>query len=261
MVSLVSPCCIHSSTTEVSRPSMKLHLASTLLETLIEHPDAVFAHKVKTSTLAVDVCQSIFHIDAIDLVEDYLEWRGIQSDSNPVAAALFGRSSSTEITLARIFRRLTGWTPLEYAATVNPNHVGSLLQRGEDATMGAPLALAAGRYNVSIFKPLVEAGARVNAYDFRGMTALHYACYRLNIDTLKTLIQCAEHKIDWEARTRDGRNLNALQLAEASPCHARRSTSKVQELLDILRAHIPETHEELNDGDEPVRMPGRFGIA
>ncbi|KAI0690955.1 hypothetical protein BC835DRAFT_154792 [Cytidiella melzeri] len=241
--------------------SMKMLLAYASLETLIQHPDAVFAHQVKTSPVAVDLCQSIFHMDAIDVVEDYLEWQGIQSDSNPVAAALFGHSSSMDITLSDIFRRLTGWTPLEYAAIYHPNHADSLLQRGEDATMGAPVAEAADLGNLSIIKPLVEAGARVNAYNRQGMTALHYACRWLNIDTLKTLIQCAEHKIDWEARTRDGRNLNALQLAEASPCHARRSTSKVQELLDILRAHIPETHEELNDGDEPVRMPGRFGIA
>ncbi|KAI0690957.1 hypothetical protein BC835DRAFT_153399 [Cytidiella melzeri] len=234
-----------------------LRLASTSLETLIEHPDAVFAHKVKTSTLAVDICQSIFHIDAIDLVEDYLEWRGIQSDSNPVAAALFGRSSSTEITLAKIFRRLTGWTPLEYAATVNPNHVGSLLQRGEDATMGAPLAVAVDWDNASNIKPLVEAGARVNAYNRLGMTALHHACHQLNIDTLKALIQCAgEDEIDWDARTRDGRNFNALQVAEASPAHSLTSTGEIQELFDILGAQIPEPYEELHDGDEPVRMPG-----
>ncbi|KAI0687375.1 ankyrin repeat-containing domain protein [Cytidiella melzeri] len=237
---------------------MKLRLALASLETLIEHPDAVFAHQVKTSTLAVDICQSIFHMDAIDVVEDYLEWRGIQSDSNPVAAALFGHSSSTEITLARLFRRLTGWTPLEYAAAYHSKHVESLLQRGEDATMGAPVALAVAWDNASNIKPLVEAGARVNAYDVRGMTALHHACYWSNIDTLKALIQCAEHEIDWEARTRDGTDMNALQVAEASPYHASRSTSKFQELFDILRAHIPEPYEELHDGDEPVRMPGSF---
>ncbi|KAI0684873.1 hypothetical protein BC835DRAFT_589903 [Cytidiella melzeri] len=245
--------------TEVSRLSTKLMLALASLETLIEHPDAVFAHQVKTSTLAVDICQSIFHMDAIDVVEDYLEWRGIQSDSNPVAAALFGHSSSMDITPSAIFRCLTGWTPLEYAAAYHSKHVESLLQRGEDATIGAPLAEAADRDNVSIFKPLVEAGARVNAYDVIGMTALHHACRWLKIDTLKALIQCAgEDEIDWEARTRDGRNLNALQLAKASPFHSLTSTSKFQQLFDILRAHIPEPYEELHDGDEPVRMPGSF---
>ncbi|KAI0690962.1 hypothetical protein BC835DRAFT_153345 [Cytidiella melzeri] len=259
MVSLVSPCCIHSSMTEVSRPSMKLVLAFASLETLIEHPDAVFALQVKTSTLAVDVCQSIFHVDAIELVEDFLDWRGIESDSDPVTATLFGHSSSTKITLAKIFRRLTGWTPLEYAAAYHSKHVESLLQRGEDATMGAPVAFAADWDNASNIKPLVEAGARVNAYDFRGKTALHHACRQLKIDTLKALIQCAgEDEIDWEARTRDGRNLNALQLAKASPFHSLTSTSKFQQLFDILRAHIPEPYEELHDGDEPVRMPGSF---
>ncbi|KAI0687383.1 hypothetical protein BC835DRAFT_1419898 [Cytidiella melzeri] len=238
---------------------MKLLLAYASLETLIEHPDAVFAHKVKTNTIAVDICQSIFHVDAIDLVEDYLDWWGIESDSDPVAAALLGYSSSTDITNLDMFQSLTPWTALEYAAAFYPKHVESLLQRGEDAKMKAPLATAAHWDNASIIKPLVEAGASVNAYNRQGMTALHYACYRLNIDTLKTLIQCAgEDEIDWEARTRDGRNLNALQVAKASPFHSWHSKSDIQELFDILCAHIPEPYEELHDGDEPVRMPGSF---
>ncbi|KAI0688282.1 hypothetical protein BC835DRAFT_323980 [Cytidiella melzeri] len=196
-------------------------------------------------------------MDTIDLVEDWLEWRGIPSDSDPVAAALLGHSSSMDFTLSDIFRRLTGWTALEYAALSHPHHVESLLQRGEDATMGAALASAADRDNVSIFKPLVAAGARVNAYNRIGMTALHYACHYLNIETLKALIQCTgEDEIDWEARTRDGRNLTVLQLAEASPYHSWTSTSEIEEFSDILRAHIPEAYEELHDGVEPVLMPG-----
>ncbi|KAI0685601.1 hypothetical protein BC835DRAFT_1421093 [Cytidiella melzeri] len=97
---------------------------------------------------------------------------GIQSDSEPVAAALFGYSSSTALTSSDIYQRLTGRTPPGYAAEYLPNHVESLLQRGEDATVGCPLTMAANWGSISIIKPLVEAGARVNAYHTRKISSL-----------------------------------------------------------------------------------------
>ncbi|KAI0685833.1 hypothetical protein BC835DRAFT_488992 [Cytidiella melzeri] len=151
---------------------------------------------------------------------------------------------------------------LEYAAGYLPNHVESLLRRGEDATVGCPLAIAADWGSISIIKPLVEAGARVNAYHTRlGLTALHIVCHNMDNVAFKALIQhTGEDAIDWNARTLDVKG--PLQLADASFAeYGYRSTVDLQELFDILRAHVFERCEELHDGDEPFWMPGGTATA
>ena len=114
-----------------------------------------------------------------------------------------------------------------------------LVVGGEDATIDATVAAAAGSGRSELIKPLLDAGADVNMRDGYGRTALHLACSWYNYSTFFELLRWAEDDIDWNARTPYGQNaLHLFDLSISNGFTAHLSQSQIDEIHAVLRAHI-----------------------
>lgn len=216
-----------------------------------------FARQIQTDPLLIDICQSALSIDVSDVAMDVLEL----CDNADELRAMLGFSSSSNqlncsLDTASIVTQLTSCTPLEYSIRyMTPADVLQTLANSADTSCGAPIAFAAWRGYDDLLKPLLDAGADINAIDEGGRSALYWACYYARSDTLGTLIEHAGDRINWHARTRDGRSRNALEVAKASIYWHERPHSWPDKMFVILRDH------GLGDGDEddgPLMMPGGF---
>lgn len=102
-------------------------------------------------------------------------------------------------------------------------------------------------------KPLLDAGANVNARDVRGCTALHRACYFGRYECLKELVRWADVDVDWDARTPDEKN--ALDLVQVG---MRMGYVDVHELQDFEAILQPRVHAVDELEDMAMKMPGAF---
>lgn len=142
------------------------------LATLLEHPTAIFAHQVRTSTLVIELCQSVLGIDIADIVEDGLDMAQCSEatrlaltqplrDSPPETARMItdasGRSSTLEYVVDNV--------PVDFAIR--------LIREGRMPLDGAPLAFALSVDHVPVVEALLAAGADVNAHNWKGWTVLH----------------------------------------------------------------------------------------
>lgn len=209
----------------IRTPSTKTLLFYSSLETLLGHSDAtVFSRLASTSQVAIDICQSIFRVDILDIAEDALD--EVERDSEydvlatrtslglvttitshlaPVTSTL---SSPTMKPLGRaaLLDVLAHESPLEYAVRHKDSaYVLKMLEDGEDASGGSPLAAAISYSRAILIRPLLKAGARVNAIDKHGMTALHWACWAAETESLAALVEGAEADIAWDQRTKEGK--------------------------------------------------------
>lgn len=149
------------------------------MATLLEHPAAEFTHRVKTSPVALDICQSTFGMDITDVVAEALDDAQIPTAARSLFSKLSHLETSSEVSrteVSRLLHSTLGITALEYAFLhMSLSDVVRLLQQGEDASLGAPLVYAAWRDAPELVKPLLQAGANVNACNACGWTALHWA--------------------------------------------------------------------------------------
>jgi len=160
---------------------------------------------VRTNAAAISIFRSLFNIDAMDALEDYLDrYRSKHADISSLLASL-SDAESNSISRPAVFD-VIGYTPLEYAAQVSPGSVLSLLKDGEDATRGPILVYTTGNGMSSLMKLLLDAGADVNMTDSWDYTALLEACSLCCYQDFVELHRWAENVIDWEVRAPDGRN-------------------------------------------------------
>ncbi|KAI0085527.1 hypothetical protein BDY19DRAFT_439453 [Irpex rosettiformis] len=215
-----------------------------------------FIASATTSPVAIDIFRSLLDIDTVDAIEEYLERRRVTG-----AEALLGLNDDTEVNRSdqdqsstsslpvSTFRSLTSFTPLEYATILAPQYVLQLIERGEDAVAGAPLCYAVGWEHLDFIKPMLDAGANVNARDPRGRTALHYVCFYGRYSGFRELLRHADHAIDWNARTPSGQN--ALDLLHEGVSSQTLPASEFNDFVDTLKARV-------RDLDDSLSMPGAF---
>ncbi|KAI0339164.1 ankyrin [Trametopsis cervina] len=211
-----------------------------------------FATSVKTCPVSMEIFRSLLDIDILDAMEEYIDRKG-----SPNVHKLLGleETDNTQPPSDKFsaFRSLTTFTPLEYATILSPDNVMPLLARGEDASSGAPLCYAVGWGHTDFIKPMLDAGADVNARDNRGMAVLHYVCYYARYQSLQELLRWADQDIDWNARTRNGKN--ALDLVKESVSFDDLPSSELEGFMSILEGRV--NMEE--DDDEPCsKIPGAF---
>lgn len=214
-----------------------------------------FVNQIQTDPVSVEICKSVFGIDMSDVAMDVLE---LCPNVDELQAALRFRTSPGQLNCSldidSALAQLTGYTRLEYSTYfMAPEDVLQGLANGADASYGAPVALAAWCEKTTLLKPLLDAGADINAAGSAGFSALHWACYYANLCTLDVLVQLADDKIDWHARTRDRKNVNALQVALQSPYWNIRPSLWRDKMFTILREHGLKDEDE---DDEPLKMPG-----
>lgn len=226
------------------------------LASLIENPTADFTNAVRTSSLAIDVCQSILGIDIADVIEDVL------TEPQYASARVLLQQPSSDTPphapyqeVALVFNELEEDALLDYTIWHLPESFTlELLQRGDLPMSAAPLAYAARRNGVRLIEALLDAGGDVNACDAMGWTALHYTAYLCQVTFLKALVKLVEHEIDWHVRTPEGHS--SLQLAKMSCYLSWKPPSKREEFFAIFRKHIAD---ELDLSEEsPLRIPGAF---
>lgn len=224
---------------------------------LLEQTGRGFANSVKTSTIAVEIFRSLLDIDLLDALQDYLDRRGLTQTHEILLGLAGSHNALSALDEFAAFRSLTGFTPLEYAAILAPHRVLPLLARGEDASAGAPLCYAVGWGHTGFIKPLLDAGADVNARDKRGMAVLHYVCYYARYNSLLELLRWADHAIDWDASTREGKN--ALQLVKESVSFDDLPPAELEGFDAILHAHVGRMRmEEEEEFDMSFKMPGAY---
>lgn len=226
------------------------------LASLLDQPVSSFMYEVRTSTLAIDLCRSIFDVNIVDIVEDILARPAYQKVAQLLLQEPAANVSMGEILpeVATVQDLVLGFSPLEYVIRYLPQTAAlRLLRNGEDASKGAPLSAAAWQNDISLVKPLLDSGANVNAADHAGWTTLHTASHGMYSLLLETVVAHAHDGIDWQARTREGKN--ALQLAKESPFLDARPPSECKRVFAILREHISDDDD---DDDEHLEMPGAF---
>ena len=209
---------------------------------------------VRTNAAAISIFRSLFNIDAMDALEDYLDrYRSKRADISGLLASL-ADAECNSISRPAVFD-VIGYTPLEYAAQVSPGSVLSLLEDGEDATRGPILVYATGNGMSSLMKPLLDAGADVNMTDSWGYTALLEACSLCCYQDFAELHRWAEDIIDWDVRAPDGRN--ALDLFESGVMDGM-ATDLTQSQIDEFRAILVAHVHSVEGSDGRLDMPGSF---
>lgn len=224
---------------------------------LLERTGQQFANSVKTSTIAIEIFRSLLGMDLLDALQDYVDRRGL-SEKHQALLGLGDHSTRGPLSApeaSEAFHTLTEFTPLEYSAILAPQQMLSLLARGEDASVGAPLCYALGWGHTELIKPLLDAGADVNARDQHDMVPLHYVCYYARYGALVELARWAKDTIDWNART--GRGKNALQLLRESISFDSLSTEELVGFEAVLNAHVTRMEDE-EDFDPSFNAPGAY---
>lgn len=233
------------------RDTAKRLLFRLSLATLLKYPAAKYVHRVRTSVVALEVCQSTFGMDIMDVVAEALEDAQVPGDT----ISHFTDTSCPDkpLDVPCILNSTLGITTLEYAMLhMSLQDASQLLRQGADASAGAPMVYAAWRNAPDLVRPLLTAGADVNACNTCGWTALHWASNGVCLAFLRTLVHCAGDEIDWDVRTPEGKT--ALQVAQESPYLCVRSRSDVEEFFAVLRAHNVEDSSD----DGALDMPGMF---
>lgn len=93
--------------------------------TLLQSPDEVFANRVRTSPVAVDICQHVFGTDIMDMVEDVLS----SNDVPNIGRAALGMSPQSIVDVSDASGNCTLWDlirpPIQYTVmyTVAQNEV------------------------------------------------------------------------------------------------------------------------------------------
>lgn len=240
--------------------SAKDYLVLMSYKFLLEQTGRGFANSVKTSSIAVEIFRSLLDMDLLDALQDYLDRRGLTQKHQILVGLDEDQTQDPLSALDRleVFRSLTGFTPLEYSAILAPDQMLALIARGENASAGAPLCYALGWGHTDLIKPLLDAGADVNARDWKGMTALHYVCYYARYSSLVELAHWAEDSIDWDACTADGKN--ALRLLRESVALDELEPAQRNGFEAILNAHegqvrVEEDEEEV---DVSLKTPGAY---
>lgn len=229
-------------------------------------PNETFAHRIRVTSFAIDICQSAFGVDVAEVAEDVLDQMGIPH----AMKAVLGFGPQTQATdspsppVGSILQALTRFTPLEYCIYYQTiDDTLRLLERGEDATAGAPVAVAASRPSrgePAFLKPLLAAGADVNR-KLSGRSPLLWACWYANIDVLRELRDLAGEEIDWIATSPEGKD--ALDIVTKSPYLSELSLPEREEFFTILRERaLGKEFKEEDDEDYSLRMPGawRWGV-
>lgn len=241
----------HLNLTSVCSASAKTMLFLASLATLIENPAQSYAHSIQSHPISINICRSVFGMDLASIVLDILDGR---CHAHKLQAALgFNCSAGGCWCIKSLWRQLTGVTRLEYAIYyIGQQCALQLLEQSEDASWGAPLVAAVLRGYDGLLRPLLDAGADINAHA-QGFSTLHRVCYLARLDTLKALIELAGDKIDWHARTTDNKSMDTLELVKESPWWSSRPALWRTEMLIILREHGLKDDDR---GDGSVRMPG-----
>eukprot|EP00752_Nemacystus_decipiens_P001326 g1316.t1 len=153
-----------------------------------------------------------------------------------------------------------GYTPLHEAA--HGGHVAAtiaLIAAGVDVNLrpGAlsvpALSLAASRGHVDVVGAFLLHGARVNAADIKGFTALHNASTSTNVGVIDALIEA-------------GANVEArLYGSRETPLHLAASNSSCLEAVSALLRHGARVDPQTAQGGTPLHYAaasaGRAGIA
>lgn len=125
------------------RWTLKRYLMDFSLASLLEHPTTAFTHQVRTSTLAIELCQSVLGIDIAEVVEHTAD--GSQY-SQATRMALTQPHLDSPPDIAHVIIEASGCSStLEYAVNCLP--AGSALQHIQEGRMpmdGAPLTYATG---------------------------------------------------------------------------------------------------------------------
>ena len=211
---------------------------------------------VRTNPTAISIFRSLYNIDPIDVLEDFLTRKRVQSiDVAGCLAALEDTGYNLASHLS-VITEVTGHTRLRYAITFSPDNVVSLLADREDAAEETTLVYAIYLGRNYLIKPLLDAGADVNMRDWRGYTTLHEACSCCLSDGFFELLRWAENAIDWGACTPQGWNaLELFDLGVLSGWATHRSQTDIDEFRAALMSHMKLSEKEV---DGRINMPGAF---
>lgn len=205
--------------------------------------------------------RTFFDVDPMDALEDYLtRKKGDQFDASGLLSFLETNECNAE-SRTHVFHCI-GYSPLGYAIRFSPQSVFSLLESGEDAAREPTVAWAVATGNHWLIRPLIKAGGDVNMRHSNGPTALHYAALNCKYDSLRELLKGAEHEVDWNARTPDGKN--ALELFEMGVSRGLGQTwgysaAQMADFRSILESHVSPDVSSIDDSaDESFAMPGSF---
>lgn len=222
--------------------------------------DHSLANSVRTNPSAISVFRSIFMIDPMEALEDFMT-RKCRSDTD--VSSFLTLLETTECTPAghsSIFEA-TRYSPLLYALQYSPHNVVSLLAEGENAGEIPALAFAVHTAMPELIGPLLDAGADVNMADWLGYTPLHYSCAECHYDIFHELVRLSRDIIDWATCTPDGKS--ALDLFNSAVAAGRAwhlPRSQILAWRSILESQLGHDRSSERNEEVTVSIPGTFQI-
>ena len=214
---------------------------------------------LRTNATAISIFRSLFDMDPMDALEDYLSRkRGhCVADISDLLASLEDTRCNSTSRLS-VFSSF-GYCPLEYAIRYLPQSVPTLLEDKEGPGPGAfaviLCAVNAGRHD--LVKPLLDAGGDVNMKGWLEYTALLDVCSRCYYLGFLELLKWAESDIDWDIRTPDGHD--ALDVFETAVSTGW-ATYLPQSAVDHFRQVLVEHMILADDCSGALDMPGGLTV-
>lgn len=197
-------------------------------------------------------------MDAWDALQDFLSRDYGHSDEDTVQLLTSLETTDYAVARSSVFDAIK-YTTLHYAIRFSRSSVESLLAEGADAAAEPTLAYVVCYGKDDLIRLLVDNGTDVNM-KYQGRTALHWACYWCYYDDFFELLQCAESKIDWDARTPKGQN--ALDLFDDGVSRGEAShltPVQIDKFRSTLVSHMDPLQLRVVD-DEPLDIPGAFPL-
>lgn len=170
---------------------------------------------------------------------DWLEAGKECPDDQPIN---FGRNyenrhCNTLLLQALAWNRLTAASKL---LALDTNRVALNMKDTWPTAQNTPLILAAKIGSLRLVRELIAAGADVNAQDYRGFTALHYACMLRDDDMIRALLQARADILAMDVFGNQPVDYYRMQITGADLEY---SYGRSQDVPELLRS-VPDSAED-----------------